>query len=86
MPPYSDREGGAVCSLAIARYATATVSIDDHATSRPDSSAPVDDSLIRAALRRSDIPDIEARIDSDFPVGAGLGGSSAAGNGSATKA
>lgn len=79
MPPYSDREGGAVCSLAIARYATATVSIDDHPAARPEASAPFDDSLVRAALRRSDIPDIEARIDSDFPVGAGLGGSSAAG-------
>ena len=25
VPPYAEREGGAVCNLAIARYATATV-------------------------------------------------------------
>ncbi len=74
--PYSDEHGGAVCNLAISRYATATVSRDDAST--PD--APLaGDALVRAAIRRASIPDITASVASDFPVGAGLGGSSAAG-------
>jgi D-glycero-alpha-D-manno-heptose-7-phosphate kinase len=38
-----------------------------------------DDPLVRAALRRAAIPGATARVTSDFPVGSGLGGSSAAG-------
>ena len=37
------------------------------------------DRLIRAALERANARDVHVAIDSDFPVGAGLGGSSAAG-------
>src|SRR6202022_3878617 len=33
VPPYSEREGGAVCNIAITRYATATVSAGAHAGS-----------------------------------------------------
>lgn len=79
VPPYSDREGGAVCNLAIARYATATVAIGGHVAARAEPSNSDDDRLIRAALRRSRLTDAEARLANDFPVGAGLGGSSAAG-------
>jgi D-glycero-alpha-D-manno-heptose-7-phosphate kinase len=39
----------------------------------------VDDALVRAAIRGSAVPWANASIVSDFPVGAGLGGSSAAG-------
>jgi D-glycero-alpha-D-manno-heptose-7-phosphate kinase len=78
VPPYSDREGGAVCNVAITRYATATVALHGHVAARGDASSR-DDALIRAALRRADIPGAEATLVSDFPVGAGLGGSSAAG-------
>jgi D-glycero-alpha-D-manno-heptose-7-phosphate kinase len=74
--PYSEEHGGAVCNLAIARYATATVARGEAATT----SAPrTDDALVRAAVRCSAVPDALATVTSDFPVGAGLGGSSAAG-------
>lgn len=79
VPPYSDREGGAVCNLAIARYATATVASGGHVAARTGSSNAADDRLLRAALRRSPNSNVEARLSNDFPVGAGLGGSSAAG-------
>ena len=29
VPPYPEREGGAVCAIAITRYATATAALDD---------------------------------------------------------
>jgi len=75
VPPYAEREGGAVCNLAIARYATATVILPDPGF--PD--RPTSDALIRAALRRSAVPHAHVSLANDFPVGAGLGGSSAAG-------
>jgi len=78
--PYVQVCGAAVCNLAITRYATATVSVDDDV--RRDASGgsrEVDDTLVRAALRCSAIPHASAAVTSDFPVGAGLGGSSAAG-------
>ena len=72
--PYCDEEGGAVCNVAITRYATATVATGAHvATGRGD------DPLVRAALRRSGIAGATASVTSDFPIGSGLGGSSAAG-------
>ncbi|HEX5971478.1 MAG TPA: hypothetical protein VFY85_06100 [Gemmatimonadaceae bacterium] len=78
--PYVHDYGAAVCNVAITRYATATVSLDDDA---PDAHAPSmhagDDALVRAALRSSPVPRAVASVASDFPVGAGLGGSSAAG-------
>ena len=79
VPPYSDRDGGAVCNLAIARYATATVAIGGRVAGRADSANEDEHRLLRAALLRSPISNVEARLTSDFPVGAGLGGSSAAG-------
>lgn len=74
--PYSDEQGGAVCNLAITRYATATVARGDGDSAL---SPRIDDLLVRAAVRCSSVPDASASITSDFPVGAGLGGSSAAG-------
>lgn len=76
--PYSDERGGAVCNLAIARYATATVAIGDGEVNRSSTGA-MNDSLVTAALRRSDLRDATGTVASDFPLGAGLGGSSAAG-------
>lgn len=75
VPPYVEREGGAVCNLAIARYATATVTVGDPA----NVAAPSSDPLIDAAIRRASLPHASVTLTSDFPVGAGLGGSSAAG-------
>jgi D-glycero-alpha-D-manno-heptose-7-phosphate kinase len=79
VPPYTEREGGAVCNIAITRYATATVATGGHVAVRDQPASAPDDRLIRAALRHSGIPDVQARLESDYPLGAGLGGSSAAG-------
>ncbi|MDQ2668082.1 MAG: hypothetical protein M3Z05_19080 [Gemmatimonadota bacterium] len=76
VPPYVEREGGAVCNIAIARYATARITT--HALDRSPDSAPADP-LIQAALRRSGLPNTTVALTNDYPVGAGLGGSSAAG-------
>jgi D-glycero-alpha-D-manno-heptose-7-phosphate kinase len=77
--PYADEYGGAVCNVAITRYATATASLDDAAASAHPPTRDADDALVRAALRASPLPHASAIVSSDFPVGAGLGGSSAAG-------
>lgn len=61
-----------MCNIAIARYATVTVSADDAA--RPGG---VEGRLVQAALRRAGVQ-ADVSIRNDFPVGAGLGGSSAA--------
>ena len=82
VPPYSDEMGGFVCNVAIARYATVTVTPGD---ARGESVADVsgdraaDRSIATAAARRFKIDDVHIVVDSDFPIGAGLGGSSAAG-------
>ena len=77
VPPYCDREGGAVCNVAITRYATATVATGGHVAAR--GGRATDAALVRAALARGPLPAAEAMVTSDFPVGAGLGGSAAAG-------
>lgn len=74
VPPYSDEQGGFVCNIAITRYATATVNPDE---TYPPAGASVDP-LVVAALKRMGMPRLGVTLDSDFPVGAGLGGSSAA--------
>lgn len=80
VPPYSEREGGFVCNIAIARYATVLVApaarsdgvslSADRARDRP---------LVEAAVRRAAVSGVDVALYNDFPVGAGLGGSSAAG-------
>lgn len=81
VPPYPEEQGGFVCNVAIARYATVTLS--DGATAQPDPRRANDQelALARAVLAREVIPGPPPRLEiaSDFPVGAGLGGSSAAG-------
>ena len=80
VPPYSDREGGFVCNVAIARHASVTIE------PRPDG-APLeiatahgtDQALARAAARRGGVTAARITLHNDFPLGAGLGGSSAAG-------
>ena len=79
VPPYTSREGGAVCNLAIARYATATAARGEHAARQQRAPAASPDALVDAALRRAGIAGARASVSSDFPVGAGLGGSAAAG-------
>src|ERR1019366_2950865 len=74
VPPYCDDEGGFVCNLAIDCYATATLGVSANPAAPPDAVDP----LIRAALRRAGLVGVDVSLESDFPLGAGLGGSSAA--------
>ena len=76
VPPYSTEQGGCVCCIAIGRYAT--VELSDSDTS--DGIRPTAESgIASAALARSGAAGVSLSLRSDFPVGAGLGGSSAAG-------
>ena len=77
VPPYCDREGGFVCNLAISRYATATVSVGTH-EGRSHEDPRSDGRLIDAAIRRYGPAGASVTVESYFPVGSGLGGSSAA--------
>ena len=80
VPPYSEREGGFVCNLAISRYATVLVAPATQAEG-PSLSADRarDRPLVEAAVRRAGVSGVDVALYNDFPVGAGLGGSSAAG-------
>ncbi|MEP7345097.1 MAG: hypothetical protein ABI877_07515 [Gemmatimonadaceae bacterium] len=77
VPPYSVREGGCVCNLAISLYATARLAASDGAASVMTGQA--DFSLATAAMQRAGVSGVNAELVNDFPVAAGLGGSSAAG-------
>jgi D-glycero-alpha-D-manno-heptose-7-phosphate kinase len=72
VPPFPEERGGFVCNLAIERRATVTLIPQANA-------AEPGDPLAAAALRRAGLTDVRVSLTSDFPVGAGLGGSSAAG-------
>lgn len=72
VPPFPEERGGFVCNLAIERRATVTLTPAGDAP-------PPSDPLVAAALRRAGIAGVRVQLASDFPVGAGLGGSSAAG-------
>lgn len=72
VPPYCEREGGFVCNIAIDRHATATAATMDADV------VPSSDPLVAAAVRRSSLRSVRVSLESDFPVGAGLGGSAAA--------
>jgi D-glycero-alpha-D-manno-heptose-7-phosphate kinase len=80
VPPYDAEMGGCVCNLAVARYATVCVADRD---ADPRVRAPGRrermPALAAAALRRAGVRDVAVDVWSDFPVSAGLGGSSAAG-------
>ncbi len=81
VPPYSDEVGGFVCNVAINRYATATVTRSVHSIVAPvtASSSAGDQSIALAAARRFHLSGAHIDVHSDFPAGAGLGGSSAVG-------
>ena len=74
VPPYCERESGFVCNVAINRFAMATLSDKPSETK----TQPRDEALIAAAVRRTGLSDVHVSMVNDFPVGAGLGGSSAA--------
>lgn len=76
VPPYSTEQGGYVCNIAIARYATTWVSsVDAGAGHGSGRERP----LVAAAVARSGVSGISVELKCDYPEGAGLGGSSAAG-------
>lgn len=80
VPPYSEHEGGFVCNVAITRYATVLVA-PRTSSGGPSLSADRirDQPLVEAAARRAGVSGVDVALYNDFPVGAGLGGSSAAG-------
>ena len=79
VPPYCDVEGGCVCSVAIERHSVVRVRkapgtvgasiVSDH---------PLETTLAEAAVRRAGVSGIAVELRNEFPIGAGLGGSSAA--------
>jgi len=79
VPPYSDEMGGYVCNVAISRYVTVTVGEPDERNRSSHTMSTADRSIAGAAARRFDFTADALSITSDFPLGAGLGGSSAAG-------
>lgn len=79
VPPYCDEEGGFVCNAAIARYATVRIRSAEGGAEAIDVRRATDSALAEAAVKRAGVTGISVEITSDFPLGAGLGGSSAAG-------
>ena len=81
VPPYSDEVGGFVCNVAISRYATVKVTRSDASDGGPASASTSagDQSIALAAARRFRLSNAHIDVQSDFPAGAGLGGSSAVG-------
>lgn len=75
VPPYAEERGGFVCNLAIERRATVTL----RAKVESGGDDPNQPPLLRAALQAARLDGVHATLESDFPIGAGLGGSSAAG-------
>jgi D-glycero-alpha-D-manno-heptose-7-phosphate kinase len=78
VPPYSVEQGGFVCSVAISRYATVELT-DAGSSNRSGGARAAESALALAALARAGVSDVSLSLRSDFPIGAGLGGSSAAG-------
>jgi len=91
VPPYTVEQGGCVCNLAIACYARATLraladgvellaeGVEHHAEHPSELRTGGDASLGTVALRRARLDRVRLEMVSEFPRGAGLGGSSAAG-------
>lgn len=76
VPPYTIEQGGCVCNVAIASYARATLRSIPRGIELESGG---DDALGAAALRVARLEGVHLEQTSDFPRGAGLGGSSAAG-------
>lgn len=78
VPPYSEERGGCVCNVAIELHAVATVRSRGDGSHGGNAAGP-DVALTQAAIRRSGLSDVRVDVHAEFPLGAGLGGSSAAG-------
>jgi D-glycero-alpha-D-manno-heptose-7-phosphate kinase len=81
VPPYDVEQGGFVCNVAISRYATVQFAPLDDEASEPELVVrrEGDRALLRAVARKYDVRGARITLTNDFPVAAGLGGSSAAG-------
>lgn len=82
VPPYPETDGGCVCNVAITRFATVQIREAGAATDAEFSvrgQSHDGGPLVTAAIRRAGLRGVEVTLRSDFPIGAGLGGSSAAG-------
>ena len=77
VPPYAQEEGGFVCNVAITRYAT--VRLEARPPGMDAETPDAEQALAAAALRVAALSGVRAHVHNDFPLGAGLGGSSAAG-------
>jgi D-glycero-alpha-D-manno-heptose-7-phosphate kinase len=80
VPPYAEEQGGYVCNVAIDRYATVTVTPLDQSEAPAEHGFEntADSALVAAVARRAGARGVRIHLHNDFPVGAGLGGSSAA--------
>src|ERR1041384_3670990 len=80
VPPYDAEQGGFVCNVAISRYATVQVSplAEASATAELVVERKGDRALLAAVARKYDVRGARISLANDFPVAAGLGGSSAA--------
>ena len=65
-----------MCNIAISRRAT--VRVAERAPGDVATPSPPRDAIVEAALARAAVGPVDIFLTSDFPVGAGLGGSSAA--------
>jgi D-glycero-alpha-D-manno-heptose-7-phosphate kinase len=81
VPPYDVEQGGFVCNVAISRYASASFEALPDPASPPDLVVERhgDRALLAAVARRYELRGARITLTNDFPVAAGLGGSSAAG-------
>ncbi len=80
VPPFPEERGGFVCNIAIDRRATVTITSDPTAPAAGISDQPLVAAALRCAAREAHFPTVQSvSLSSDFPLGAGLGGSSAAG-------
>ena len=81
VPPYDVEQGGFVCNVAISRYAVVRVqpALDTTSEGELAVARPSDLPLLQAVARKYDVRGVRMTLASDFPVAAGLGGSSAAG-------
>jgi D-glycero-alpha-D-manno-heptose-7-phosphate kinase len=80
VPPYSNEQGGCVCNVAIELHAVATVhQRSGEAKALSDDALSPDNALALAATRRAAMPNVQVHVEAEYPLGAGLGGSSAAG-------
>lgn len=79
VPPYSDERGGCVCNVAIELHAVATVRSRQGNGDAPPIGETPDTALAIAAIRRAAMSNVQVTVQADYPLGSGLGGSSAAG-------